>query len=82
MWEAYRRHYGKSDSDVLVWWAPTRVMNPSVPQAFIDRQFELDPASAEAEYNAQFRSDIEAWISREALEKVVIPGRHELPASR
>ena len=54
-------------------------MNSTVSQGFIDRQFELDPASAEAEYNAQFRSDIEGYITREAIDRVVMPGRRELP---
>ena len=60
LWNAYRKFYGQPDPSVLVWRAATRVMNSTVPQSFIDRQFELDPVSAEAEYNAQFRSDIES----------------------
>jgi hypothetical protein len=49
-------------------------MNPSVPQSTIDAAYERDPASAEAEYGAQFRSDIEAYINREAVEAAVTPG--------
>ena len=37
MWDAYRKHFGK-DSPVLFWKAPTRTMNPSVPQSFISRE--------------------------------------------
>ena len=78
LWGAYKKFYGQPDASVLVWQAATRTMNSTVPRSFIDRQFELDPVSAEAEYNAQFRSDIEAWIDRAAVEKVVMPGRREL----
>ena len=78
MWAAYKRFFAQPDASVLVWQAASKVMNSTIPQSFLDRQFELDPVSAEAEYNAQFRSDIEAFIDRAAIEKVVAPGRREL----
>jgi hypothetical protein len=68
MWEAYRKHHGKDSSTVLVWKAPTRAMNPTVSQSFVDEQYADDPASAAAEYGAQFRTDVESFISREAIE--------------
>lgn len=67
LWETYHKHYGKDGDDILVWQADTRSMNPSVPQAFIDRHMNEDPARASAEYGAQFRADLEALISREAV---------------
>lgn len=78
LWDDHRKHFGK-DSDVLVWQAPTRTMNPSVPQSFIDDETEKDPANAAAEYGAQFRTDLEAFVSREAVEAVTVEGRIELP---
>ncbi|SHG53484.1 hypothetical protein SAMN05444169_2927 [Bradyrhizobium erythrophlei] len=78
MWDAYRKHYGK-DSPVLFWKAPTRTMNPSVPQSFIDAAYEDDAASATAEYGAEFRTDLESFISREVVDAAVCLGRHELP---
>jgi hypothetical protein len=78
LWDAYRRHYGQ-DGDVLVWQAPTRAMNPAVPEAVIAGAYAEDEAAAGAEYGAQFRRDLEAFVAREALEGCIIPGRHELP---
>ena len=78
LWDSYSRHFGK-DSDVLVWQAPTRTMNPSVPQSFIDRATEDDPASAASEYGAQFRNDLEAFVSRDVVQAAIAPGRFELP---
>lgn len=52
-------------------------MNPSVPQSFIDAEMERDPASASAEYLAKFRSDIEAFITREAVEACISQGTYE-----
>ena len=54
-------------------------MNPAVPQAVIDRATERDPASAAAEYLAEFRSDIEGYITREVIQAATVPGRNELP---
>ena len=77
LYDDYRRYYAK-DSTVLVWKAATRVMNPSVPQSVLDEAYERDPASAAAEYGAEFRTDVEAFISREAVEAVVVPNLSEL----
>jgi hypothetical protein len=54
-------------------------MNPSVPQSVLDEAYERDPASAAAEYGAEFRTDVEAFISREAVDAVVVPNLFELP---
>src|SRR5262249_26076894 len=78
LWNSYKRHWGKADSAVLVWRAATTTMNPSAPQDFIDQEYERDPASAEAEYGAEFRSDIESYLAREVVEAAIVPGRHEL----
>jgi hypothetical protein len=77
LWEAYRRHFGQP-SPVLVWKADTRTMNPTVPQAVIDEATETDPANAAAEYGGEFRGDIESFVSREAIDAAVVPGRFEL----
>jgi hypothetical protein len=55
-------------------------MNPSFPQATIDAAFQADPALAEAEYGAEFRKNLEAYVSREVIEACTVPGRLELPA--
>jgi hypothetical protein len=78
LWDAHRRYFGKA-GDVLVWQAPTRAMNPLVPQQTIDNALEEDPASASAEYLAAFRSDLESYVSPEIVDACTIPGRFELP---
>jgi hypothetical protein len=78
LWEAHRRDYG-SDGDprILVAHGASRDFNPSLPQRVVDRAIERDPAAASAEYLGQFRSDLEAFVSRDAVEAVVSPGVHE-----
>ena len=78
MYKAHRAHYAK-DGDVLVIQAPTWVLNDTVPQEVIDRAYAEDEASALAEYGAQFRLDIESFVSRKAIDAAVVPGRRELP---
>ncbi|WP_247474845.1 terminase family protein [Bradyrhizobium sp. 30] len=77
LWDAHRRHFGKDGDPTLVWQAPTRTMNSSVPQRVIDEATERDPASAAAEYGAQFRSDVESFVNREAVEACVSVGIQE-----
>jgi hypothetical protein len=79
LYDEYRKHFGKDDSTTLVWQAPTLTMNPSVPKDIIDEAYEKDPASAAAEYGAQFHTDVESFISREAVDAVVTSGVFELP---
>lgn len=79
LWDAHRRHFAKDGDPVLVWKADTRTMNPTVSRQVIDEAYERDPASANAEYGAEFRSDIEGFISREVVEACVTEGRFERP---
>jgi hypothetical protein len=78
LWDAHRKHFGKA-GDVLVWQAPTLTMNSSVPASIINDALEEDPASASAEYLAQFRSDLEAFVSQEVVDACTVPSRFELP---
>ena len=77
--ETHARYFGKNDSDVLVWQAESRTMNPTLPQSVVDRAYEEDAASASAEYGAQFRRDVEGFVSLEVVEACTVAGRHEIP---
>ena len=79
LWDAYRRYYRSSNKHVLVAQAPSKTMNPSLPQRVIEQAYERDPESAKAEYGAQFRSDLEAFIAREVVESVTRQYPLELP---
>jgi hypothetical protein len=79
LWESYRRYFGSHDRHTLVAQAPSKSMNPSLPQRVIDQAYERDPESAKAEYGAQFRSDLEAFIAREVVESTTRPDPLELP---
>ena len=68
LWEAHRKHFGRDgDPRILVAQGATRDFNPSLPQSVVDRALERDRAAASAEYLAQFRSDIESFVSFEVV---------------
>jgi hypothetical protein len=79
--DAFQKYYGK-DSPVLVWKAPTLTMNPTVPQSVVDEAMQRDPASASAEYLAEFRTDIESFIGIEAVRACIVSGVRERPPER
>jgi hypothetical protein len=77
LWKAYSKHFGKN-SRVLVAQAASWVINPVVDMAYIDEQTADDPIASSAEYGANFRTDLESFISREAVDAIVMRGRFEL----
>jgi hypothetical protein len=79
LWQAFKDHYGREGDPVLVWRATSATMNPAIDPAAVDAAYQRDPASAAAEYGAEFRTDVEAFLTRELLEAVVVPGRSALP---
>jgi hypothetical protein len=52
---------------------------PTVPQRLVTEALEADPSAAAAEYLAEFRSDIESFVSREAVEACITWGEQERP---
>lgn len=79
LYDTHVRHYGKDGDPVLVWKAPTRTMNPTVSQSVIDAAMARDASDAAAEWMAEFRSDLESFISREAVLACVDAGIRERP---
>lgn len=85
LYEKYKKHFGKDGARVLVWKADTKTMNPQVDAGVIAEAYDDDPIAAAAEYGAEFRSDIEAFVDREAVEAVTSRGvreRQPVPAVR
>jgi hypothetical protein len=80
LWTTFKRDYGpQGDPLILVAHAASREMNPTLRQADIDREMARDPASGVAEYYAEFRTDISAFVSQEVIDGCVAHGVFELP---
>lgn len=78
LWNQYRRYFGQAGS-VLVAQAPSRTMNPLLPQRVVDDAMKDDAARAAAEYLAQFRTDIANLIDPTLIEQATRPKPKELP---
>jgi hypothetical protein len=74
-WEAH--HGAKGDPAILVAQGASRDFNPTLPQHVVDRALARDPASASAEYLGLWRSDVESFVAREAVESCVARGVYE-----
>jgi hypothetical protein len=80
LWTTFKRDFGaKGDPRILVARAASREMNPTLPQADIDREMARDPASGRAEYYAEFRTDISAFVSQEVIDSCIAHDVFELP---
>lgn len=77
VWKQYQKHFGNDKSEVLVWNAPSRVMNPTLSQSVIDKAMAEDLAAAKSEYMGEFRDDIGIFIAPELIDSLVVKHRVE-----
>jgi len=73
LYESFRNKWGKDDPDVLIWKAPTRIMNPTISERTIDKALKEDYSAAKAEWLAEFREDLETFLSSEMIEAAIVP---------
>lgn len=78
LWNAWRKYHDQPDGAVVFVQAPTLELNPTFDALAVERAYDDDAASAAAEFGAQFRGDVETFLSVEAIDAVVVPGRFEL----
>jgi hypothetical protein len=77
LYETYKQHFGQPTPDLLVWQADTKTMHPGISDRVLTRAYERDEVAASAEYGAQFRADVEGFLSREVVEVVTVPSCYE-----
>ena len=78
LYDIYKKAYGQPGK-TLVWKAPSLVMNPTLDANLIQEALADDPQAAAAEWNCEWRQDIESFMSFEALASCVVTGRTEIP---
>lgn len=79
-YEQWQKNFGPDgDPRILVVRAPSRTMNSSLRQSVVDRAMERDAASARAEYLAEWRDDIESFITADVVDACIASGRTALP---
>jgi hypothetical protein len=78
--ERHKSCFGKDDADILVIQGASRLFNPTLQQKMVDRAMRDDPEAAGAEWNAEFRSDIDSFLDDGQIMVAVDMGRpRELP---
>src|SRR5207245_3928509 len=79
MWDAFTTHYAADGDPVLFWKAPTWEMYPGVDRELLDLERARDPVVFAAEYGAEFRQDLDGFISRDVVDAIVVKGRVGIP---
>ena len=74
VFEAHARDYGPTGAPLFVGQGASRGFNPSLPQSVVNRALACDPQAASAEYPGVFRSDLEAFNSRDLSQSAVDDG--------
>jgi hypothetical protein len=78
LYATWKKHYGPDgDKAILVAQGSSRTLNPSLPQAVVDRAMERDAAAARGEYLAIFRDDLTDYVSPEVVQQCVDVGCYE-----
>ena len=81
--QKHRDFFGVNDPSVLVVAGSSQQFNPTLDATVIDRACASDPEAARAEWNAEFRSDLAAFLDDALIEAAVDYGRPlELPPRR
>jgi hypothetical protein len=75
----FQRAWGVDDPDLLVWRAPTALMNPTITRERLERERRLDPLRFAREYAAEFAEDISAFLVGAWVDDAVMVGWHEIP---
>ena len=71
LYQKWKDYFGVADDDVLVVHGSSRTFNPTLPQKIVDDALKRDAAAARAEWLAEWRDDIAAFLSRELIESAI-----------
>jgi hypothetical protein len=79
MYRMFKKLHGNDDSEDVVWFAPSSVMNPKLQQRVVDRALAEDAPKARAEYLNVWREDLSGFVPLELVESCTDFGVHERP---
>jgi len=77
LYEIFKNYYAKEQDDILVFKGSTLLMNPTYQESIIKRLIKRDRAKMTSEYMAEFRADIEAFLSEDLIDKSMKEGYFE-----
>jgi hypothetical protein len=74
MYRKWKELFGVDDAEDLVWLAPSRTMNPALPQKVVDKAYADDPQRAKAEFGSEWRDDLAAFLDPALVDAAVDRG--------
>jgi hypothetical protein len=77
LYDLHRRHFGREDSDTLVWQASAPTMNPTLSRAYVVRAAEEDPEAYQSEVLGEFRAGVSSLLEPDAIAACVDDGVRE-----
>jgi hypothetical protein len=75
----YKELHGNDQADDICWFAPSKVMNPRLPQSVVDAAVAEDPYRGGAEFGNRWREDLSEFVPLDAIESVTDYGIVERP---
>jgi hypothetical protein len=79
MFRKWTELHGNDAADALCWFAPSKTMNPKLPQDVVDKAMADDPQKAGAEFNNIWREDMSDCFPLDAIEGSTDFGIHMRP---
>lgn len=79
LWNLHQKHFGKDDSQVLVWQASADCMNPTLATNYLERMRIEDPEAYLSEVAGEFRSGLSTFLDSESIQGCVATGIRERP---
>jgi len=78
MYRQFKKLYGNEETeDTLCWFAPSAVMNPSLPDRVVARALKENAPKARAEYLNFWREDVDDFLPLDVIEACTDWGRAE-----
>lgn len=77
LYDLYRRHYGRDDSETLIWQASAPAMNPTLPADYLQRMAQDDPDAYRSEVLGEFGVGLSTLLDPAVLAEAVEAGVRE-----
>lgn len=82
LYTEWKKHFGNNESSTLVIQSPSQLLNPLISDSVIAKASESDVQLARAEWFAEFRNDLAAFLDPDLVERAVERNRRERPAMK
>jgi hypothetical protein len=82
VWADFKQYFGQDSPDVLVWKAPSVLMNPSLRAERLAQERRLDPMRYAREYEAEFAEDLDTFLPHAVVEQCRTSVRERPPLPR